>query len=106
MKAKILMLSVALLGASLPALVAAPKQKDTVVREFTAASGDGNNGWRAVVKGNRMALETVRNSLYYPNLRVQRSAYAKGVEFTAKTPHGEAVLNIRGTSVAATTTAR
>lgn len=92
MKTGTLILIVVLSAFVLPALSA---PQDTVVREFTAASGDGGDGWRAVVRGSRMSLETVRGTEYYPDLRVRRSAYAKGVEFAAQTPYGEAVLNIR-----------
>lgn len=73
---------------------AAAAPKDTVVRHFTAFSGDGENGWRAVVRGNRMELETIKHNEYYRSLRVRRSAYAKGVEFYGKTRYGKVVLNI------------
>ncbi|WP_054617996.1 hypothetical protein [Neisseria sp. 83E34] len=70
--------------------------KDTVVRNFTAFRGDAENGWRAVVRGGRMELETVRPREYHRSIPVRRSAYAKGVELTGKTRFGEVVLNING----------
>ena len=70
--------------------------KDTVVRNFTAFSGDGENGWRAVIRNNRMELETIKGNEYYRRIPVKRSAYAKGVEFSGKTRFGEVTLNING----------
>ncbi|MDO4694093.1 MAG: hypothetical protein Q4A62_05645 [Eikenella sp.] len=64
------------------------------MRRFTAFSGDGDNGWRAVIRGSRMELETIRHKEYYRNLKVRRSAYAKGVEFTGKTRYGQVTLDI------------
>lgn len=75
-------------------LIAKQAQKDKVVREFTASSGDAENGWRAVIKNNVMSLETIKHREYYPRLKVKRLAYAKGVEFYGKTRFGEVVLNI------------
>ena len=70
--------------------------KDTVVRNFTAFSGDGENGWRAVIRNNRMELETIKGKEYYRRIPVKRSAYAKGMEFSGKTRFGEVTLNING----------
>lgn len=70
--------------------------KDTVVRNFTAFSGDGDNGWRAVIRNNRMELETIKGKEYYRRIPVKRLAYAKGVEFSGKTRFGEVTLNING----------
>lgn len=70
--------------------------KDTVVRNFTAASGDGENGWRAVIRNNRMELETIKGNEYYRRIPVKRLAYAKGAEFSGKTRFGEVTLNING----------
>ena len=85
------LLTALLVCATLPTL-AAPK--DTVVRHFTAFSGDGENGWRAVIRNNRMELETIKGNEYHRRIPVKRLAYAKGVEFTGKTRFGEVTLNI------------
>ncbi len=77
-------------------LAAQSVQQDTVVKEFTAWSWDGDYGWRAVIKNNRMSLETVQRHEYHPRLKVRRLAYSKGVEFYGKTRFGEVVLNISG----------
>lgn len=73
---------------SLPAMAA---QTDTVVYRFTAF---GDKGWHAIIRNQTMSPKTSPNG-HYPRLRVKRSAYAKGVEFSGRTTHGETVLNIR-----------
>ncbi|QIM62538.1 hypothetical protein A1D29_04070 [Pasteurellaceae bacterium Orientalotternb1] len=77
-------------------LMAKTTSTDSVIREFTASSGDAKNGWRVVVKNDVMSLETIRHNEYYPRLKVKRLAYSKGVEFYGKTRFGEVVLNING----------
>lgn len=73
-------------------------QKDTVVRDFTAAGNiSENEGWRVVIKRNRMSLELTKNNEFHRKIKVKRSAYAKGVEFTGFTSSGsEVTINING----------
>lgn len=79
-----------------PHLAAKTAEEDTVVKELTAWNPDGKHGWRAVIKNNRMSLETVQRHEYHPRLKVRRLAYSKGVEFYGKTRFGEVILNISG----------
>lgn len=73
-------------------------QKDTVVREFTVFGGvSENEGWRVVIKRNRLSLELAENNEFHRKIRVKRSAYAKGAEFTEVTSSGDEVtINING----------
>ena len=66
--------------------------------EFTAfGSVSENEGWRVAIKRNRLSLELTENNEFHRKIRVKRSAYAKGVEFTGFTSLGdEAAINING----------
>ncbi len=61
--------------------------------EFTAYGANPN--WRAVIKDESLELEG-ENGIEEGTYKVERSAYAKGVEYYGKTAQHEFSLNIRG----------
>ena len=71
---------------------------NSVVREFTAfGTISENEGWRAVIKKSNLSLELTKNNEFYRKIKVKRSAYAKGVEFTGVISSGNQVtINING----------
>ena len=66
--------------------------EDTVITAFTAFGGN-NSAWRAVVDKDQLSIEGAE--LKTATITVERSAYAKGVEFFGEDQGQKIGLNIR-----------
>ena len=66
--------------------------EDTVITAFTAFGGN-NSAWRAVVDKDQLSIEGAE--LKTATITVERSAYAKGVEFFGEDQGQTIGLNIR-----------
>ena len=70
----------------------AQASEDTVLTAFTAFGGN-NSAWRAVVNNDQLSIEGTE--LKAATITVERSAYAKGVEFSGEDQGRKIGLNIR-----------